>query len=799
MRFISILILSTLFFSVNASEYACPEVSSPSQSFCINNGPTVADLRPTNVLWFSSTDSGAIPLAEATPLIDSMVYYAGDQEGTCITRPQVIVTLVEQAYAGEDALRCYSKKEIDYLIKDLGDIQNFYLDMLSPGVPRNGDFYPGRRAIAEQYNSNSYGDFKMTYTVSNGNCEDSVDLTLRVQQENPSGEKVVITLLKNQSPVNLIDYLDENITRDGIWNRFGNGIFDPASDEEGEFIYMTGGCGSTDSATVSVSVIPPGCPTVLKTTQSFCRSSFPGNKISDLVATDNGGGVAWYSDNSSTTALSFDTNIEDGGIYYAGSSDGANCVNERIAVTVDFIDTPNSGKTTYLAFDSNDQTVDLRDLIKQTEPDWPVDGDGFMTPGTSGGGTVFTPSLDGNWTGEKQFRHTVTSTSECPDDDTFVYITINAQPNSGHRLVYLGGNQIEAQNYLNNNEIQNEEGLLVNIWTASQLEINSVYKINVAGEDRFYYVNKLYSDPQSEPDLTLTSNTEIEQNLAIEVSNSTLQEVTEVGSNTNNRINFQGGVTMSNDQLLLEGNTMSTSFPLSIASNNDLSSIKVFDGVIVHSNTENTLEDSYNYKGKGELHLSTNTVNSELSLLSDSSGRNQLLTLELDEKAISVNSRKVQGHYSIRQELDSLPGNLDLIFENKGMNPISFQSDTTTVFSGQLQLGSSIESGYDLVVEGAMISESMVMKIESNWPDYVFQQDYKLSSLASIKSFIKKHHHLPGLPTSKEVTGRGLNIAETNRVLLEKVEELTLHLLQLKKEVNAIDIQNIKLSQEINK
>ncbi len=76
---------------------------------------------------------------------------------------------------------------------------------------------------------------------------------------------------------------------------------------------------------------------------------------------------------------------------------------------------------------------------------------------------------------------------------------------------------------------------------------------------------------------------------------------------------------------------------------------------------------------------------------------------------------------------------------------------------------------------------------ESGWPDYVFADDYSLMSLAEVASFIKENSHLPEVPSAVEVGEKGVNLGAMNAVLLKKVEELTLYILQQEK--NMIDLQ----------
>ncbi|SEL98541.1 hypothetical protein SAMN05421740_1201, partial [Parapedobacter koreensis] len=74
------------------------------------------------------------------------------------------------------------------------------------------------------------------------------------------------------------------------------------------------------------------------------------------------------------------------------------------------------------------------------------------------------------------------------------------------------------------------------------------------------------------------------------------------------------------------------------------------------------------------------------------------------------------------------------------------------------------------------------VKVEmANWPDYVFKRDYPLMPLPELETFINDNGHLPGIPSAIEAEASGIGLAEMNRRLLEKVEELTLHLLEQRK------------------
>jgi hypothetical protein len=72
------------------------------------------------------------------------------------------------------------------------------------------------------------------------------------------------------------------------------------------------------------------------------------------------------------------------------------------------------------------------------------------------------------------------------------------------------------------------------------------------------------------------------------------------------------------------------------------------------------------------------------------------------------------------------------------------------------------------------------------WPDYVFSKDYKLLPLKEVEQFITENQHLPNVPSSADVEANGVNVGEMNAILLQKVEELTLYIIDLQKQIDEL-------------
>jgi hypothetical protein len=111
---------------------------------------------------------------------------------------------------------------------------------------------------------------------------------------------------------------------------------------------------------------------------------------------------------------------------------------------------------------------------------------------------------------------------------------------------------------------------------------------------------------------------------------------------------------------------------------------------------------------------------------------------------------------------------------------------------GNVGIGTTDTKGYKFAVNGSAIFTSVNVKTYTNWPDYVFSSSYKLKPLSQIHKFITQYHRLPGLPSADEVKEKGMKLEENQSLLLQKIEELTLYVIEqnkkqeeLTKQVNA--------------
>ena len=94
----------------------------------------------------------------------------------------------------------------------------------------------------------------------------------------------------------------------------------------------------------------------------------------------------------------------------------------------------------------------------------------------------------------------------------------------------------------------------------------------------------------------------------------------------------------------------------------------------------------------------------------------------------------------------------------------------------------------DLKVNGKVWSHEVEVQL-TNWPDEVFDESYKLMPLHQLENYIETNNHLPDIPTEKDVLENGIELGEMNALLLKKIEELTLYVIELKKEVEKLKEQ----------
>jgi len=109
---------------------------------------------------------------------------------------------------------------------------------------------------------------------------------------------------------------------------------------------------------------------------------------------------------------------------------------------------------------------------------------------------------------------------------------------------------------------------------------------------------------------------------------------------------------------------------------------------------------------------------------------------------------------------------------------------------GKLRLGAtrpqSQHADAMLSVDGKIVSKSIYVT-QQNWADYVFEDNYVLRPLSEVESFINANGHLPNVPSAKQVEIEGISVGEMAKIQQEKIEELTLYIIQLNKKIESLE------------
>jgi len=115
----------------------------------------------------------------------------------------------------------------------------------------------------------------------------------------------------------------------------------------------------------------------------------------------------------------------------------------------------------------------------------------------------------------------------------------------------------------------------------------------------------------------------------------------------------------------------------------------------------------------------------------------------------------------------------------------------TTNAGNILELGTDKDGSYYKVFAvnantGKTYAREVIVDLQTNWPDYVFESNYQMLSLIDLEAYILENKHLPGVKSANEVKEQGVNVVENQAALLEQIEQLTLRLIEMNKEIELL-------------
>ena len=137
---------------------------------------------------------------------------------------------------------------------------------------------------------------------------------------------------------------------------------------------------------------------------------------------------------------------------------------------------------------------------------------------------------------------------------------------------------------------------------------------------------------------------------------------------------------------------------------------------------------------------------------------------------------------SMAQQLFMDYGSYNLNIQRQGFQVATFTQP------GNLLIGTATDNGDKLQVNGTIRSTKITVT-QSGWADYVFEPGYKLLPLNEVEKYIQKNKHLPGVTPAATVEKNGVDVGENQVMLLKKIEELTLYIIRLNKEIELLKKQ----------
>jgi hypothetical protein len=193
---------------------------------------------------------------------------------------------------------------------------------------------------------------------------------------------------------------------------------------------------------------------------------------------------------------------------------------------------------------------------------------------------------------------------------------------------------------------------------------------------------------------------------------------------------------------------------------------------------------------KGNVGIGTSTPNNPLTVVS---GAN---SLALFQNSGAVNSwvtvANATGGMNLGVGLATphpyIWSNTNSFFIGEDGHPTVY---VTGMNNGNVGIGTTNPGSFKLAVEGKIGAREVQVTLANPFPDYVFDSKYKLRDLASLESYINQNKHLPNVPSAAEVEKNGgIELGSMNAKLLEKVEELTLYIIEINKKVEKLEKEN---------
>jgi hypothetical protein len=244
-----------------------------------------------------------------------------------------------------------------------------------------------------------------------------------------------------------------------------------------------------------------------------------------------------------------------------------------------------------------------------------------------------------------------------------------------------------------------------------------------------------------------------------------------------------GSATMKSQISFLHNTTERWSLGIDIASNNN-------NNFFIHGGTSPKVRLTIGSTGKIGINMPNPTTYPDhlLHVLGGGIWVKETSDASLDNDGPGADLT-LESNTGTRLNISSIAseGMINLYTGGTRLSLVRFSPANVSVCIGSVDPVAS--NAYKLYVEKGILTEKLKIAVKSdavNWSDFVFDKNYKLMPLCEVEAFVKTNHHLPEIPSAEEVYKDGLDVAQMDAKLLQKIEELTLYMIALKKECDRL-------------
>lgn len=227
-----------------------------------------------------------------------------------------------------------------------------------------------------------------------------------------------------------------------------------------------------------------------------------------------------------------------------------------------------------------------------------------------------------------------------------------------------------------------------------------------------------------------------------------------------------------------------------LASNWDKLGLGIFkSSSAIHSSLANSTPFDTSFSG-GNVGIGTATPVYKLDVIGDMALRGDTFYLGENQSPAIIRTKVYGGAIKIRGDSATSDRYVQLGYTDNANN---YYPTLTADTNGNVGIGTT-SPNYKLDVLGTI--RATEVKVETGWSDYVFDKNYALPSLAQVESYIKDNKHLPEIPSAKEIQDSGLSVAEMMAKQMQKIEELTLYVIEQNKQINQMKNELAELKKQ---